>query len=101
MLAGSRPVGLHRLRLGVRTTSDARIRSVRANLLDALDRFDGYADRFSAALDRADQGDGSWVAGIGIDSCHTVWFQLHEDLLATLNIERGRGLGSDGGVGST
>ena len=70
---------------------DHSLRPLCANLLDALDRFDGYADRFSAALDRADQGDGSWVAGIGIDSCHTVWFQLHEDLLATLNIERGHG----------
>jgi hypothetical protein len=70
---------------------DRSLRPVCANLLDVLDRFDGYADRFSAALERVDQGDGSWVAGIGIDSCHTVWFQLHEDLLATLNIERRQG----------
>jgi hypothetical protein len=69
---------------------DLSLRPVCAKLLNALDRFDGYADRFSAALDRADLGDGSWVAGIGIDSCHTVWFQLHEDLLATLNIARGQ-----------
>ena len=69
---------------------DHSLRPVCTNLLNALDRFDGYADRFSAALDRADRGDGSWVAGIGIDSCHTVWFQLHEDLLATLNSERGQ-----------
>ena len=26
-----------------------------------------------------------------IDSYHTVWFELHEDLLATLGIERDRG----------
>jgi hypothetical protein len=32
------------------------------------------------------------VTGVGIDSCHTVWFELHEDLLATLNIERGQGV---------
>jgi hypothetical protein len=70
---------------------DRSLRPVCANLLGALNRFDGYADRFSAALERADHGDGSWVAGIGIDSCHTVWFQLHEDLLATLDIERGQG----------
>jgi len=31
-----------------------------------------------------------WVDAIGIDSCHTVWFQLHEDLLATLGIPRGQ-----------
>jgi hypothetical protein len=23
------------------------------------------------------------------DSCHTVWFELHEDLLSTLGIRRG------------
>jgi hypothetical protein len=77
--------------LGALGQLDHSLRPLCANLLDALDRFDGYADRFSAALDRAVQGDGSWVAGIGIDSCHTGWFQLHEDLLATLNIERGHG----------
>ena len=24
-----------------------------------------------------------------IDSCHTGWFELHEDLLSTLGLERG------------
>jgi len=24
-----------------------------------------------------------------MDSCHTVWMELHEDLLATLGLERG------------
>jgi hypothetical protein len=29
--------------------------------------------------------------GVGEDSCHLVWIQLHEDLLATLGLERGDG----------
>ena len=29
-----------------------------------------------------------YVDGVGIDSCHVVWFELHEDLLATLGIDR-------------
>jgi hypothetical protein len=24
-----------------------------------------------------------------VDSCHTVWMELHEDLMATLGIQRG------------
>lgn len=55
----------------------------------ALARFAGYDLRFSAALAQARAGDERWVAGIGIDSCHVVWMQLHEDLIATLGIERG------------
>jgi hypothetical protein len=29
------------------------------------------------------------VARPRADSCHTVWMELHEDLLATLRLERG------------
>jgi hypothetical protein len=54
-----------------------------------LTRFHGYDERFSAALERADRGELSWVTGIKIDSCHTVWMELHEDLVATLGIKRG------------
>ena len=60
-----------------------------AELTAALDRFAGYDDRFAAALARAEAGQLSWVDGAGVDSCHTVWIQLHEDLLATLGLDRG------------
>lgn len=62
-----------------------------AGLAAVLARFDGYDARFHAALARADRGEGRWVDGVGIDSCHAVWMQLHEDLLATLGLERGAG----------
>ena len=54
-----------------------------------LVRFQGYDERFRTALNRAEQGDGSWVARPRVDSCHTVWMELHEDLVATLGIQRG------------
>jgi len=67
-----------------------RLTPLGATLGGVLPRFEGYAARYSAALARARDGDRRWVDAIGIDSCHTVWFQLHEDLLATLGIPRGQ-----------
>ena len=29
-----------------------------------------------------------WADGLGIDSSHLVWIQLHEDLLASLGLDR-------------
>ena len=66
-----------------------RLQPVCSGLADALARFAGYTERYSAALDKVDRGERSWVAQPKIDSCHTVWMELHEDLLATLGLERG------------
>jgi hypothetical protein len=52
-------------------------------------RFRGYDDRFVTALARVERGEHSWVARPRVDSCHTVWMELHEDLIATLGIQRG------------
>ena len=41
------------------------------------------------ALERVDKGERSWVDRPRADSFHTVWFELHEDLLATLALSRG------------
>ena len=35
------------------------------------------------------RGETDWLTKPIIDSYHTVWFELHEDLLATLGLERG------------
>lgn len=53
-----------------------------------LTRFRGYDARFSAALTRAHAGEVAFVDRTDVDSCHRVWFQLHEDLIATLGIDR-------------
>ncbi|WP_120002829.1 transcriptional regulator [Nesterenkonia muleiensis] len=57
-------------------------------LATALTRFCGYHTRFSEALRRAQAGEREWVDRTHIDSCHRVWFELHEDLVATLGIDR-------------
>jgi hypothetical protein len=60
-----------------------------APLVQALPRFDGHVDRYRAALARVDRGERAWVDAPDRASCHIVWIQLHEDLIATLGIERG------------
>lgn len=60
-----------------------------ARLATVLPRFAGYDERYAHALGRAQAGDGAWVDGTDVDSCHRVWFELHEDLVATLGIDRG------------
>jgi len=67
-----------------------RLGPLEAELTEVLARFAGYAHRYDAALEHALAGGGArWVDAIGLDSCHVVWMQLHEDLLATLGLERG------------
>jgi hypothetical protein len=51
-------------------------------------RLSVYRDRLDAAYDRVLAGDHDWVSGARIDSYHTVWFELHEDLLRMLGRER-------------
>jgi hypothetical protein len=53
-----------------------------------LTRFRGYDTRFATALARALAGEGAWVDRTDVDSCHRVWFELHEDLIATLGLDR-------------
>lgn len=57
-------------------------------LSGVLQRFAGYDARFEAALNRARDGQHGWIDRTDADSCHLVWFQLHEDLVATLGIDR-------------
>ena len=66
-----------------------RARRRRRGLSGRLDRFAGYDQRYGAALTRAVNGEHAWVTRPRVDSCHTVWMELHEDLLATLGIDRG------------
>lgn len=67
---------------------------VLADLESALARFAPYRVRLGGALARVQAGEGEWLTGPLRDSYHTVWFELHQDLLDTLGIERasvGRG----------
>jgi hypothetical protein len=48
----------------------------------------GYRDRLAWALAQVERGERDWFASPRVDSYHTVWMQLHEDLLLALGIER-------------
>lgn len=61
-------------------------------LLDRLGRvaprFAGYRERFAEARHRVDRGEHEWFDSPTCDSYHTVWMQLHEDLLLALGLDR-------------
>jgi hypothetical protein len=65
-----------------------QVRPITAELRDALERFGGYGDRLRGALEKVCAGQHEWFTKPVIDSYHTIWFELHEDLLCTLGIER-------------
>ena len=47
-------------------------------------------------MDHVRCGEGDWFDKPLTDSYHTVWFELHEDLLATLGLERATETGGEG-----
>ena len=51
-------------------------------------RLGEYLRRLESAYDKVLAGEHEWVSGARIDSYHTVWFELHEDLLRMLGRER-------------
>jgi len=65
-----------------------RARPVVADLAAALDRFGRYPERLDRAATKVAAGDHDWIDKPLTDSYHTVWFELHEDLLATLGLDR-------------
>lgn len=68
---------------------DRELGAVADELAGCLQRFDRYAARYSSALAKVNAAQRRWVDAPEVDSCHTVWIQFHEDLLATLGIPRG------------
>lgn len=61
---------------------------VLAGLAAGLPRLKVYGDQLLTALEAAEDGDHEWVSDIRRDSYHTVWFELHEDLLRIMGHER-------------
>jgi hypothetical protein len=53
-----------------------------------LPRLDAYSAKLSAALDKIHAGDPAWLARPMIDSYHTVWFELHEELIGAAGLVR-------------
>ena len=70
----------------------ARLHRRAEPMLDALagplDRYRPYAPRLRHAVDRVTAGDRDWFARPVMPRSHTAWFELHEDLLTTLGLDR-------------
>ena len=69
-------------------TLHERAESVIDGLAKRLPRLARYATRLGVAQERAENGEVEWVSGIRCDSYHTVWFEMHEDLLRLLGRQR-------------
>ncbi len=70
------------------TEIDSTVQPICAQLESVFTRFGRYGPAFSEALSQLRRGRYDWLTKPTILSYHTVWFQLHEDLLATLGLER-------------
>lgn len=58
-----------------------QVEPILAELAKGLPRLSVYSRKLLAALEAAEDGDHEWVSDIRRESYHTVWFELHEDLL--------------------
>ena len=66
---------------------DERAGQLLDGLGKAVPRFAGYRSRLTDALDKISD-DRAWLASPRCDSYHTVWMQLHEDLLIAVGVNR-------------
>jgi hypothetical protein len=66
---------------------DRSVHSILDGLAATLARFGTYRTRLTDALACVEAGRHAYFTD-NLDSYHTVWFQLHEDLLVTLGIVR-------------
>lgn len=73
----------------------ARLDGVHARVLPVVEaaaaqlpRLNAYAAKLVAALGKVRAGDTAWLARPLIDSYHTVWFELHEELIGAVGMTR-------------
>ena len=73
----------------------ARLDDVHARVLPIVDaaaaqlpRLTAYSAKLRAALDKVKAGETVWLTRPLIDSYHTVWFELHEELMSAVGVTR-------------
>lgn len=73
----------------------ARLDRVHARVLPIIEaaaaqlpRLDAYAAKLRAALEKVKAGDTTWLSKPFIDSYHTIWFELHEELIGAVGMTR-------------
>jgi hypothetical protein len=66
----------------------ARVIPVIISAAAQLPRLHAYSTKLCAALDKIKAGDTAWLTNPLIDSYHTVWFELHEELIVAVGLTR-------------
>jgi hypothetical protein len=66
----------------------SRVEPILTALGSVLQRYGRYPARLAQALAHVRAGSTEWFTKPLLDSYHTVWFELHEDLLSTLGLQR-------------
>jgi hypothetical protein len=61
---------------------------IAAAITTLLPRLSAYAAKLNSAVDKVKAGDTTWFTRPIIDSYHTVWFELHEELIGTSGLTR-------------
>ena len=67
---------------------DDRVGPILRGAAGAATRFGVYRARLRTARERVAEGQAEWLTSPRLDSYHTVWMQLHEDLLLALGRDR-------------
>jgi hypothetical protein len=67
---------------------DAEFQPLLTQMVQTAPRLAHYPDRFTRALGKVRDGDHSWFAKPLADSYHTVWFELHEELIGLAGLTR-------------
>lgn len=65
-----------------------RFEPVLSRMTTSCPRLRHYAGALTHALERAESGEIAWVSDARMESYHTVWFELHEDLLRITGRQR-------------
>lgn len=65
-----------------------RVEPIIAAAATQLPRLHAYSAKLNAALDKVKSGDIAWLTRPLIDSYHTVWFELHEELILAVGLTR-------------
>lgn len=65
-----------------------RLTPIIAPVAAQLPRLGAYATKLDVALDRVKAGEIAWLTRPLIDSYHTVWFELHEELILAAGLTR-------------
>lgn len=65
-----------------------RLARMISDLIDDIPRYERYAERFNASIDKVDAGETEFVTKPTVDSLHNIWFEFHEDILSVLGRPR-------------